>query len=137
MENVDEEFVTSEQIAGVERNMPITVDAPQITGNMCDDATVVGGTLALVSVTETQTEEKMQPMLMMDQTADMNSLADRVEEDTKSAKNEISINAGEIESEEIAGTVKKYQDLSIALKVLQPNGELKEYTSVESPVVFT
>ena len=137
MENVDEEFVTSEQIAGVESNMPITVDAPQITGNMCDDATVVGGTLALVSVTETQTEEKMQSMLMMDQTADMNSLADRVEEDTKSAKNEISINAGEIESEEIAGTVKKYQDLSIALKVLQPNGELKEYTSVESPVVFT
>ena len=137
MEKVDEELVTSEQIAGVEGNMSITVDAPQITGNMSGDATVVGGALALVSVTETQTEEKMQPTLMMDQTADMNSLADRVEEDTKSAKNEISINAGEIESEEIAGTVKKYQDLSIALKVLQPNGELKEYTSVESPVVFT
>ena len=137
MEKVDEELVTSEQIAGVEGNMPITVDAPQITGNMSGDATVVGGALALASVLKTQTEESVQPMLMMDQTADMNSLADRVEEDAKSAKNEISINAGKIESEKNAGTVKKYQDLSIALKVLQPNGEVKEYTSVESPMVFT
>ena len=131
MSQVEEEFVTSEQIAGVEQSMSGQT-APQLDGNMIDGATIVGGTLALASVLETQENAQLM-LLCLEQTADMPALLDSPAAKEQTGSYTLRINAtdgGENPGE-------KYQDLSIALRVLQANGNTTEYTSVNTPIVFT